>query len=105
MRVITHSADEVRALRRTLGLTQTELARRLEVSRRTIIRGEQRGIEIPWYSTSDYRHVLYSKWRELQQLAADLLHSRDRESVTSRGAAGGDTQKKRIRAKVSPARE
>ena len=72
MRVITRSAEEVRAIRRTLELTQAELAERLQVSRRTIIRGEQRGLEVPWYSTGNInRYELSRLWDLAQKEAAD----------------------------------
>lgn len=40
-------ARELVELRRRLSLTQLELAERVGLSRRTVIRGEQRGIELP----------------------------------------------------------
>lgn len=114
MRVITRTADQVRDLRRALSLTQKEFAARLQVSRRTIIRGEQRGIEIPWYSTSDLRVGLYKLWGDLEVLAADRARAGDRQSVTPgrhnvRGyrarfaPAGGDTHGAPGARKVSPA--
>ncbi len=101
MRVISHTAEEVRELRRALKLTQQQLADRLGVSRRTIIRGEQRGIEVPWYSSGSIdRYELTRTWGLAVKEAADRPHSRDRVSVTSRGSSRSDTHR-RISAKVS----
>lgn len=94
MRVITHSAADVRALRRALRLTQKQFAAELGVARRTVIRGEQRGLEIPWYSSSDFRHVLHAAWDSLQKRAADA--ARALKAASSRS----DTS---AIAKVSPA--
>jgi hypothetical protein len=74
----------VRELRRALNLTQREFAQLLGVSRRTIIRGEQRGLEVPWYSSGSIdRYELSRLWNLAEQRAADLRQSRDRQSVTS----------------------
>jgi ribosome-binding protein aMBF1 (putative translation factor) len=84
MRVITHSAETVRELRQTLGLTQREFAQLLGVSRRTIVRGEQRGLEVPWYSSGSIdRYELSRLWNLAEQQASDLRQSGDRQNVTS----------------------
>jgi DNA-binding XRE family transcriptional regulator len=99
MRVITHSAETVRELRRTLKLTQGQLAQLLGVSRRTIIRGEQRGLEVPWYSSGSIdRYELSRLWELAQQQAADL---RNLAIAKVSPPAGGDTLP-RPPAKVSP---
>lgn len=46
-RTIDVPAAQVAAVRATLKLTQAEFAERLGISRRTVIRGECRGIELP----------------------------------------------------------
>lgn len=77
MRVITKKADEVRELRRALGLTQQQFADRLGVTRRTIIRGEQRGLEVPWYSTGSIdRYELSRLWDLAVKEAADRAQAR-----------------------------
>ena len=68
MRYCEIDAERVRSLRVTLCLSQDELAARLGVTRRTIIRGEQRGLELPWRPDSPRAHV-YKAWRELQEEA------------------------------------
>jgi DNA-binding XRE family transcriptional regulator len=50
MRTIHFDADQVNALRSKLQLTQAGMAKLLHVSRRTIVRAEQRGMEAPWFS-------------------------------------------------------
>src|SRR5712671_6310735 len=62
-------AERVRDLRRQLSLTQAEFAERLGVTRRTVIRGEQRGLEIPWRSGP--RGSVWDAWVCLQAAAAD----------------------------------
>jgi transcriptional regulator with XRE-family HTH domain len=71
---VSRSADvpaaQVCAVRKVLKLSQAELAERLGVSRRTIIRGERRGIELPsrygWGRPADFdkspRGQLPGKW-------------------------------------------
>lgn len=62
-------AEHVRDLRRRLGLTQLEFAARLGVHVRTIIRGEQRGLELPlgeWGPRGD----VWKRWVELQSAPA-----------------------------------
>lgn len=77
MRVITKKADEVRELRRALSLTQQQFADRLGVARRTIIRGEQRGLEVPWYSTGSIdRYELSRLWDLAVKEAADRAQVR-----------------------------
>lgn len=65
----------MRELRRRLRLTQAAFAERLGVSVRTVIRGEQRGLEIPW--RSDSRDGVREAWAALQReaiaVAADPL--------------------------------
>lgn len=76
MRVITVDASELIRVRRRLQLTQAEFAARLGVSRRTVIRGELRGIELPWGPWNE-RWPLRERWNELQELAtkADVIES------------------------------
>lgn len=77
-------AENVRALREGLHLTQSEFAERLRVTRRTVIRGEQRGLELPLGSWGPRGHV-WEAWAELQrQLAKPAIasSSADRLNVT-----------------------
>jgi transcriptional regulator with XRE-family HTH domain len=69
MRLVTYGPDDVRGLRSALCLSQEELAKRLGVTRRTVIRAEQRGIEIPWRPDSP-RAAVYAAWAQLQEEAA-----------------------------------
>jgi transcriptional regulator with XRE-family HTH domain len=66
-------AGEVTALRAALRLKQSELARRLGVTRRTVIRGEQRGLEIPSTYDDSPRKAVGEAWRELKAEAAGAL--------------------------------
>lgn len=63
-RNIDVSAAEFATVRAVLKLAQGEFAERLGVSRRTVIRGEQRGIELPpsWKSREGDRGGLRGKW-------------------------------------------
>jgi transcriptional regulator with XRE-family HTH domain len=89
----------VRELRRALNLTQREFAQLLGVSRRTIIRGEQRGLEVPWYSSGSIdRYELSRLWNLAEQRAADL---RNPAIAKVSPPAGGDTLQ-RSPPKVSP---
>lgn len=59
------AAAEVLRVRMLLNMTQAQLADALGVHRRTVIRGEARGIEIPWRvdtTRADVRDV----WHQLQ---------------------------------------
>lgn len=49
------AAVVVKRVRAELGLTQEQFAARLGVTRRTIIRGEQRGLAIPYWSNNETR--------------------------------------------------
>jgi len=63
------SGAEVLRIRMLLNMTQEQLAAELGVHRRTVIRGEARGIEIPWRvdtRRADVRDV----WHQLQDKAA-----------------------------------
>jgi hypothetical protein len=62
-------AEHVRELRRRLSLSQGEFAERLGVTRRTVIRGEQRGLELPLGSWGP-RGDVWTRWCELQRLPA-----------------------------------
>lgn len=93
MRVITVDASELIRVRRRLQLTQAEFAERLGVSRRTVIRGESRGIEVPWFSSSD-RDSLRDRWNKLQELAtkADVVESwAERRRLARSRRPGGAT--------------
>lgn len=59
----------MRELRRRLSLTQDEFAAALGVTRRTVIRGEQRGLELPLGSWGP-RGDVWTCWTELQSLPA-----------------------------------
>lgn len=63
-RMIDVGAAEFATVRAVLKLSQGEFAERLGVSRRTVIRGEQRGIELPpsWKSREGERDGLRGKW-------------------------------------------
>jgi ribosome-binding protein aMBF1 (putative translation factor) len=70
VRQLVEAAD-VSTLREALGLSQAQLAAQLGVSRRTIIRGELRGMEIPFRPDST-RSSVYEAWNQL----SDLAHKR-----------------------------
>jgi hypothetical protein len=63
-------AETVIALRQALSLSQGDFARRLGVSRRTVIRGELRGLELPLGPWGSRGHI-FTAWSELQAEAAD----------------------------------
>lgn len=81
MRSTTIESEDVWRVRKQLGITQTAMAKRLGVSRRTIIRGEQRGLEIPH---GNERGGLRDRWNQLVR-AADAVGEGRGLSVTSRG--------------------
>lgn len=58
--------ERVREVRASLKLSQREFAERLGVSRRTVIRGEQRGLEVPW-ATWKSRGDVRIAWDELEE--------------------------------------
>jgi DNA-binding XRE family transcriptional regulator len=62
-------AAEVRRVRAALELTQAQLAAALGVSRRTVIRGEARGMDIPWRGDSS-RAGVRAAWVRLQAKCA-----------------------------------
>jgi DNA-binding XRE family transcriptional regulator len=112
VRTIDVPADEVRRVRSLLMLSQAELAARLGVSRRTIIRGEERGMETPWWSRNPERSELRKRWNEVKAEAETKspmaaatgkvrIGDTARISNVSR-AAGGDTSR-RIHGEVSQA--
>jgi DNA-binding XRE family transcriptional regulator len=73
-RNIDISAAEFATVRATLGDSQGQFAERLGVSRRTVIRGEQRGIELPrsygWGRKPDStRGQLADKWKAARATA------------------------------------
>ena len=83
MRVITTKATDLRRVRLQLRLTQEQFAGRLGISRRSVIRGEVRGLEIPWYSAGETgRNELLARWEALKQEADRAVLERPR-SVTS----------------------
>jgi DNA-binding XRE family transcriptional regulator len=77
-REVSVPAAEVITVRKCLKLSQAELAERLCVSRRTIIRGEKRGIELPskymWRGTAtDARSKIRPAW-EAARKEAEKAH-------------------------------
>jgi hypothetical protein len=72
-RVIDVQAPEFAAVRLTLGLSQGAFAARLGISRRTAIRGEQRGIELPsrygMQSGTPARRALLETWEAARKQA------------------------------------
>jgi DNA-binding XRE family transcriptional regulator len=78
MRTTHFTADQVKQLRTDLAVSQATLARLLTVSRRTIVRAEQRGLEAPWHS-----HV-YARWCTLQA----LCYPSDTYTAITRAAIG-----------------
>lgn len=73
-------AADVTAVRTALHLTQRELATRLGVTRRTVIRGEQRGLEIPSSYGDSPRKAVGEAWRELKAQAAGALALQAKEA-------------------------
>lgn len=69
-------AERVRLVRETLGLSQGQFASALGVARRTVIRGEQRGLDIPWYRPDSTRGRVLEAWKRLEQQAADRPRAR-----------------------------
>lgn len=69
--------EHVRALRDALHLSQDQFAAALGVTRRTVIRAEQRGLELPWLPDSP-RRAVWEAWVRLQAEAADRLRARSR---------------------------
>lgn len=82
-------AETVRELRRRLSLTQSEFAERLGVARRTVIRGEQRGLEIPTRIFLNKRGDVAREWYDmvtechLPNVAAHFLPPRIPASPTN----------------------
>lgn len=72
-RVIDVQAPEFAAVRLTLGLSQGAFAARLGISRRTAIRGEQRGIELPsrygMQNGTPQRRALLETWEAARKEA------------------------------------
>jgi hypothetical protein len=110
VRCVHQTAEEVRELRRALFLTQRQFAQALGVSRRTVIRGEQRGLEVPWFSASNTgRHDLHERWCALQAQAADRAARRRADGVIVSPVSGRSLARPRagatypaIAGKVSP---
>lgn len=63
------SGADVLRVRMLLNMTQEQLAAELGVHRRTVIRGESRGLEIPWRNDSR-RKIVREVWQQLQARAA-----------------------------------
>jgi DNA-binding transcriptional regulator YiaG len=61
-------AADVSTLRAKLGMTQAQLAAELGVAIRTVMRGEARGMEIPWHSGSS-RSDVAEAWSRLSARA------------------------------------
>lgn len=59
-------AIEVRRVRAALKMTQVEFAAALDITPRTVIRGEARGLEVPW-SENTRRPTVYVNWCRLQR--------------------------------------
>lgn len=57
-------AAEVRRVRAALKMTQAEFATALDITPRTVIRGEARGLEVPW-DENTRRPTVYVNWRRL----------------------------------------
>lgn len=94
-------AEDVRALRFSLQLTQAQFAARLGVSKRTVIRGEQRGLELPWTEYGPRGNV-WIAWKAMQLEAADRAAAgRSVKSHPAPDLEASDTLS-RIAAKVSP---
>ncbi len=58
------AAEEVRRVRKANGMTQAEFALVLGVTVRTVVRGEQRGLEVPMRDDTK-RPEVYLKWCRL----------------------------------------
>jgi transcriptional regulator with XRE-family HTH domain len=72
------SADRVRLARARAQLSQRGLAAWLGVSRRTVIRGEQRGMEANYWS--DVRR----RWAQLKRLEGDTLDRAAKAAIALR---------------------
>jgi DNA-binding XRE family transcriptional regulator len=68
-------AAEVTRVRTALNLSKAQFASALGVARRTVIRGEERGLELPWRPDST-RAAVWDAWGRLAAEAADRQRAR-----------------------------
>jgi hypothetical protein len=61
-------AEEVRRVRAALQMTQAEFATALCITPRSVVRGEARGLYVPWREDSR-RPEVYLAWRRLTEKA------------------------------------
>lgn len=107
-------AADVIEVRSALRLKQSELAKRLGVTRRTVIRGEQRGLEIPYRLGDSPRKAVGEAWHalELEAKAARVTQAADtkraRRQAQNRAAARRYRKRRRVtvarRSRVTPKR-
>jgi transcriptional regulator with XRE-family HTH domain len=90
-------AADVIEIRSALRLTQSALAERLGVTRRTVIRGEQRGLEIPSTYGDSPRKAVAEAWRELKADAAGALALRAKDAELAKRRAQNRAAAKRYR--------
>jgi hypothetical protein len=78
-------AADVLSLRAALGLSQGDFAAALGLSRRTVIRAEARGLELPWRPDSSRGEVL-ERWGQLRRQAGDRQRPRSPAKCHTEGA-------------------